>query len=344
MERHRSKEQLRTGVTGGAEEARFTFIDLFAGIGGFRIGLERLGGGCVYSVERDKFARKTYAAWFGGEPEGEDINHIVHAEIPAHDVLAAGFPCPAFSKAGESKRRSLSRASGLAAEKDGRHIFTLAGILEECRPSAFIFENVMNLLDRDRGRTWNVIHSLLLDAGYSVFAKVLNSRHFGVPQSRERVMIVGFDRRRFGDDPGFRFPEPDRRIRSVLFCILEDQPDPKYTLSDKLWGFLQDHRAKHARNGNGFGFSLAQLDGITRTLSARYYKDGSEILVPQPCDNPRKLTPREAARLMGFPDELPIVVSDTQAYRQFGNAVVPEMVERVGGRVLEILERNTTAP
>ncbi len=339
MDIKRREGESRTGVTGGTDEARFTFIDLFCGIGGFRIGLEALAGRCVYSVERDKFARKTYAAWFGAPPEGHDINDIDRAAIPAHVVLTASFPCPAFSKAGESTRKSLGRASGLDADDDGRHIFTLAEILDECRPPAFILENVKNLVGRRQRRTWDVIHALLTEAGYSVFAKVFNAKHFRVPQSRERVIIVGFDRHRFGDDPGFRFPEPQGRIVPVLSDILEQRPNPKYTLHDGTWKFLQRHKAKHAAIGNGYGYSFASPHEVTNTLSSRYHKDGAEILIEQHGKNPRKLSPRETARLMGFPGHLPIVVSDTQAYRQFGNAVVPAIIEAVGAEVLKVIEQ-----
>lgn len=340
MDTKQFHETTGNGFVRGAQDARFIFTELFAGIGGFRIGLERLGGKCVYSLERDKFARQTYAEWHGAEPVGGDINDLDPATIPSHDIMTGGFPCPTFSRAGVSKRNSLGRRHGLDDEDQGALFFRLAEALVACRPRAFIFENVKNLLHHGGGRTWEIMQEHIRQLDYSVDAEVFNARHFNVPQNRERAIIVGFDKRCFGDDPGFRFPEPDRRIRSVLFCILECQPDLRYTLSDKMWGFLQGYKAKHALNGNGFGFSLARLDGLTRTLSARYYKDGSEILVPQPGDNPRRLTPREAARLMGFPDELPIVVSDTQAYRQFGNAVVPAMVEAVGAEVLKVLERN----
>jgi len=342
MDTTRRNTKSRTDVTGGARNARFTFIDLFAGIGGFRIGLEALGGECVYSVECDKFSRRTYEEWFGSPPDGGDINHIDLASIPAHTIMTAGFPCPAFSSAGTAKRKSLGRASGLEAEDDGRHIFTLADILRACRPPAFLFENVSDLLTRDKGKTWDVILALLTDAGYSVFAKVFNAKHWGVPQSRERVMIVGFDTGRFGDAPRFQFPEPQRRVAPVLVDILEPYPNPKHTLRDGTWNFLQRHKAKHGARGNGYGFSFASPHEVTNTLSARYGKDGAEILIEQQGENPRKLSPREAARLMGFSDHLPIVVSNTQAYRQFGNAVVPAIVEAVGAEVINVLERHST--
>ena len=340
MNRPHEVEGTRIGGDGGAGDARFTFTDFFCGIGGFRLGLEALGGRCVYSVERDPHARRTYGAWFGAEPEGGDINELDRGAIPArHTLMAAGFPCPAFSAAGVSKRNSMGRPHGLDDLDQGVLFFRLAEALAAGRPRAFIFENVKNLLHYDSGRTWRIMRERLGELDYSVSARVYNARHFAVPQHRERVIIVGFDKRLFGEDAGFRFPEPDRRIRSVLSCILDRCPDPKYTLSDEMWAFLRRYKAKHAAKGNGFGYSEARLDGITRTLSARYHKDGSEILVPQPGDNPRRLTPREAARLMGFPDRLPIVVSDTQAYRQFGNAVVPAMVEAVAAEVLKVIER-----
>lgn len=342
MEINRRKEASQFGISGEVDEARFTFTDFFAGIGGCRIGLEALGGKCVYSVERNKFARKTYAAWFGAAPEGIDINHIDRAAIPVHDLLTASFPCPAFSKAGVSTRRALGRASGLDADDDGRHIFTLAEILGECHPAAFIFENVTDLVGRKQGQTWDIVHNLLTDVGYEVFAKIFNAKHFRVPQRRERVIIVGLAKSRFGDAPSFRFSEPQSTTVPILSDILEPHPDPKYTLHDGTWQFLQRHKAKHAALGNGYGYRFASPRGISNTLSSRYGKDGSEILIEQAGKNPRKLSPRETARLMGFPDHLPIVVSDTQAYIQFGNAVVPAIISAVAADVLKIIERHPT--
>ncbi len=319
--------------------ARFRFIDLFAGIGGFRIGLERIGGRCMYSLERDRFARKTYAAWFGAEPKGCDINHTDLGSFPDHDILTAGFPCPTFSQAGVSTLRSMRRSHGLKDVDRGQLFFRLTAVLAWCRPPAFIFENVENLLRHDKGRTWRAMQNRLSGLGYSVFADVLDARHFGVPQHRERVFIVGFDNDRFGAEPAFQFPEPLCQVAPTLRSILEPHPDPTFTLRDGTWRFLKTHKRKHAAKGNGFGYSFASLDGITNTLSARYGKDGSEILIHQPGRNPRMLTPREAARLMGFLDRLPIVVSKRRAYQQFGNAVVPTIIEKVGMQALKIIER-----
>ncbi|MGB2985484.1 MAG: DNA (cytosine-5-)-methyltransferase [Phycisphaerae bacterium] len=327
------------GTGGAAGHARFTFIDLLAGIGGFRIGLERIGGRCVYALERERFARKTYAAWFGAEPEGCDMNHTDLGSFPVHDILTAGFPCPSFSQAGVSTLRSMGRAHGLKDADRGQLFFRLTAVLASCRPPAFIFENVENLLRHDKGRTWGTMHSRLCGLGYSVFADVLDARHFGVPQHRERVFIVGFDNDRFGAEPAFQFPEPLCQVAPTLRSILEPHPDPTFTLTDGTWRFLKTHKRKHAAKGNGFGYSFASLEGITNTLSARYGKDGSEILIHQPGRNPRMLTLRETARLMGFPDHLPIVVSKRRAYHQFGNAVVPTIIEKVGMQALKTIER-----
>lgn len=323
---------VRPTTTAGAR-IPFRFIDLFAGIGGLRIGLERAGGACVFTSEWDRYSQKTYAAWFGEKPHG-DITKIAVEDIPDHDVLAAGFPCQPFSIAGVSKKISLGRAHGFKDVAQGTLFFHVVTIAEVKRPPVLLLENVKNLLSHDRGNTWRVIHANLKDLGYEVFHQVIDAEHF-VPQHRERIFIVCFDPKVFGPEPPFRFPElpaPSARVRDIL----DPNPDPKYTLSDHLWNYLQEYARKHREKGNGFGFGLTDLNGIARTLSARYFKDGSEILIPQPRRNPRRLTPREAARLMGFPDELPIVVSDTQAYKQFGNAVVPPVAEAVARQITEV--------
>ncbi len=257
-------------------------------------------------------------------------------DIPAHDVLAAGFPCQPFSIAGVSKKNSLGHAHGFKCATQGNLFFNLATIIEAKRPPVVFLENVKNLQSHDKGRTWSVIHGKLEQLNYRVFHKVIDASAW-VPQHRERVCIVCFDRKVFGDNPPFRFPEAPDGPSPKLSDILEPSPDARYTLSDHLWNYLQDYAKKHQAKGNGFGFGLADADGITRTLSARYFKDGSEILIPQNGKNPRRLTPRECARLMGFPDDKPIVVSDTQAYRQFGNAVVPKVVEAVGAEILKTM-------
>lgn len=313
----------------------FTFIDLFAGIGGLRIGAERAGGRCKFSSEWDAHSQRTYTAWFGEPPKG-DINKIDPSGIPAHDLLVAGFPCQPFSIAGVSKKNSLGREHGFKDATQGTLFFQVATIIEIKRPPCVLLENVKNLLSHDKGRTWKVIHSTLEELGYCVFHEVIDAIRY-VPQHRERVFIAAFDKKVFGDRPPFSFPSASGTGCPKLASILEMNPDPKYTLSDHLWNYLQQYAERHRLKGNGFGFGLVGPEDTTRTLSARYYKDGSEILIRQKGKNPRRLTPREAARLMGFPDELPIVVSDTQAYRQFGNAVVPAVAEAVIANIVEVM-------
>lgn len=314
----------------------FGFIDLFAGIGGLRLGLEKVGGRCLFSSEWDRYSQKTYKAWFGEEPAG-DITKISPADIPDHDLLAAGFPCQPFSIAGVSKKNSLGRAHGFKDATQGNLFFSLATVIEFKRPPAILLENVKNLQSHDKGRTWNVIRTHLENLNYKIFTRVIDAAAW-VPQHRERIFIVGFDKGLFGETPPFNFPPSPDGPRPVLRSILEPAPDAKYTLSNHLWRYLQDYAERHREKGNGFGFGLADFDGATRTLSARYYKDGSEILIPQPRRSPRRLTVREAARLMGFPDDLPIVVSDTQAYKQFGNAVVPRVAAAVANQIVKVLE------
>lgn len=313
----------------------FTFIDLFAGIGGFRLGLQRVGGRCVFTSEWDSHAQKTYNAWFGEMPVG-DIREVKPAEIPEHDILAAGFPCQPFSIAGVSKKKSLGKAHGFKDLTQGTLFFYLATIIEIKKPPILLLENVKNLVSHEQGRTFQVIKDTLSSLGYAVYYQIIDAQYY-VPQHRERILIVGFDKRVFGDEVPFRFPSAPL-AKPKLRDILEAHPSPKYTLSNHLWTYLKNYAEKHRLKGNGFGYGLADLDGVTRTLSARYYKDGSEILIPQgDGKNPRRLTPREAARLMGFPDDLRIVVSDTQAYRQFGNSVVPDVVEAVGKQIVAVI-------
>ena len=319
----------------------FTFIDLFAGIGGFRLGLQRVGGRCLFPVSADTNAQKTYYSWFGETPYG-DIRELNLSEIPDHDILAGGFPCQPFSIAGVSKKKSLGRAHGFKDATQGTLFFHLATVIENKRPPVLFLENVKNLLSHEGGSTWKVIENTLKDLNYIVFHKVIDACAY-VPQHRERIIIVCFDRYVFGDHVPFTFPVMPSSSPLKLKDILEDKPDPKYTLSDHLWSYLKAYAQKHKEKGNGFGYGLCDLNAITRTLSARYYKDGSEILIPQGKDkNPRRLTPREAARLMGFPDDLKIVVSDTQAYRQFGNAVVPAVTEAVARKIIEVLHWHMT--
>ena len=309
----------------------FTFIDLFAGIGGMRIAYERAGGHCVYSNEWNKYSQQTYFANFGEQPDG-DITKVDAASIPDHDVLVAGFPCQPFSIAGVSKKQSLGRATGFEDKTQGTLFFDICRILKEKRPKAFMLENVKNLCSHDRGRTFKVITESLEELDYEVFYQVIDGQSY-VPQHRERILIVGFDRKRYGSDLDFSFTLTPVEPKPVMRDILESDVDDRYTLSDKLWTYLQDYAAKHKAAGNGFGYGIAAPDGVARTLSARYYKDGSEILIAQKGKNPRRLTPRECARLQGFPDEFKIPVSDTQAYRQFGNSVVVPLMSDVAGLV-----------
>lgn len=313
----------------------FTFVDLFAGIGGFRIAFEKLGGECVFTSEWDKYAQKTYKAWFGEMPAG-DIRKVKPSEIPDHEILAAGFPCQPFSLAGVSKKNSLGVAHGFKDKNQGNLFFYLATIIETKKPPILFLENVKNLKSHDGGRTWEVIVKKLDELGYAVFHKVHNGSHW-VPQHRERIFIIGLNKKVFGNNPVFTFPEPPS-TKPILKEILEKNPAEKYTLTRNLWEYLQEYAQRHREKGNGFGFGIADPNGITRTLSARYYKDGSEILIEQKGNRPpRRLTPQECARLMGFPEECKVVVSDTQAYRQFGNAVVVPAIESAAKEVVRVL-------
>ena len=322
----------------------FTFIDLFAGIGGLRQAMQSVGGHCVFTSEWDKFAKITYAANYrDNRPIAGDIQEIEASEIPSHDVLCAGFPCQPFSLAGVSKKNSLGRAHGFLDETQGTLFFDVVRVLKFHRPTAFMLENVKNLRSHDKGKTFQVIIGALEELGYHVKVEVVDARHF-LPQHRQRVVIVGFL-----NDTGFNFadlklpekglvklgkilhPENGSEIAEEPFTIGPDaKVNPKYTLTDHLWKYLQDYKAKHAKAGNGFGCSVVGRNDVSRTLSARYHKDGSEILIDQGFNiNPRRLTPRECARLMGYSDDFKIEVSDTQAYRQFGNSVAVPVFKAV---------------
>lgn len=322
----------------------FTFIDLFAGIGGIRLGFQKYGGKCVFTSEWNTWSQKTYVANFGDDHEiAGDITKIDACDIPDHDVLLAGFPCQPFSIAGVSKKNALGRPHGFECTTQGTLFFDVARIIAVKRPKAFMLENVKNLVSHDKGNTFKVIMDTLQnELGYTIKAKVIDAQHF-VPQHRERIIIVGTR-----EDTGFSFddlrlPEEGPRLDSILHPEDGSEPgdgifttgsagkvQPKYVLTDKLWAYLQAYAAKHKAAGNGFGFGLVGRNDIARTLSARYYKDGSEILISRgKGKNPRRLTPRECARLMGFPDDWMIPVSDTQAYRQFGNAVVVPVIAEV---------------
>lgn len=319
------------------KERHLTFIDLFAGIGGMRIAFERAGGHCAYSNEWNKYSQQTYFANFGEQPEG-DITQVPASSIPDHDVLVAGFPCQPFSIAGVSKKKSLGRATGFEDKTQGTLFFDVCRILKEKRPKAFMLENVKNLCSHDKGRTFKIILESLDELNYSVFYAVLDGQNY-VPQHRERIVIVGFDRERYGNDIEFEFKLTPMSPKPVMRDILEKKVDDKYTLSDKLWTYLQNYAAKHKAAGNGFGYGIAPLDGVSRTISARYFKDGSEILIAQRGKNPRRLTPRECARLQGFPDDFKIPVSDTQAYKQFGNSVVVPLMENVAKLIVSRLNK-----
>lgn len=313
-----------------------TFIDLFAGIGGSRIGFEAAGSRAVFSSEWDKFAQQTYTSNFGDFPDG-DITRISANDIPAHDILVAGFPCQPFSLAGVSKLKSLGRQDGFQNPEQGNLFFEVARILNHHQPSAFFLENVKNLQSHDGGKTFEVIKETLSSLGYYFDWSVIDSSKV-VPQHRERIYIVGF--KDVQTYELFEWPKiKNPRSAPKLKDILNDQVEDRYTLSDKLWKYLVSYAEKHRRRGNGFGYGMPDLNGISRTLSARYHKDGSEILIREPnqTGNPRRLTPRECARLMGFPESFVIPVSDTQAYRQFGNSVVVPVIYRIARQMVYAL-------
>ena len=319
---------------------QFTFIDLFAGMGGFRIAMQKQGGKCVFSSEWNKYAQKTYFANFGEMPFGDITKDSTKSYIPKKfDVLCAGFPCQPFSIAGVSKKKSLGRETGFKDKTQGTLFFDVADIISRHRPKAFYLENVKNLTSHDRGNTFKVIKETLEELDYSLHYQVMDGQAY-VPQHRERIMIVGFDRKRFHGKEQFSFPEQKQSDKAIK-DILDPQVDPKYTLSDHLWGYLQAYAEKHKAKGNGFGYGLVDINGISRTLSARYYKDGSEILIPQSGGrNPRKLSPRECARLMGYPDIYRLdQVSDVQAYRQCGNSVVVPLITAVSEQILKVLNK-----
>ena len=323
----------------GPENPKFTFIDLFAGIGGFRLAMQAQGGKCVFSSEWNSYAQQTYFANFGEMPFGDITKEATKKFIPKHfDILCAGFPCQPFSIAGVSKKKSLGRETGFKDKTQGTLFFDVADIISCHRPKAFYLENVKNLMSHDKGNTFKVITETLEELDYSIYYQVMDGQTY-VPQHRERIMIVGFDKKVFKSNEQFTFPEQCTATRAVKE-ILDPNVDDKYTLSDKLWNYLQNYAEKHKAKGNGFGYGLVDLNGITRTLSARYYKDGSEILIPQTGGkNPRKLSPRECARLMGYPDEYILnVVSDVQAYRQCGNSVVVPLITAVSEQILKTLQ------
>lgn len=305
----------------------FKFIDLFAGIGGMRIAFEKVGGECVFSSEWDKFAQQTYQANFNETPHG-DITKVDLKDVPKHDVLIGGFPCQPFSNAGLKRGFEDTR---------GTLFFDVARIIDYRKPSMVLLENVKGFTTHDKGRTMETVKETLEGLGYNVFHKVLNARDFGVPQNRERIFIVALNKRKLGSI-GFDFPNPLRKS-TKLGDILENVVDEKYTISNKLWAGHKRRLREHRERGNGFGYSLFNSESVyTSTISARYYKDGSEILIEQKNGNPRKLTPREAARLQGFPESFKIPVSDNQAYKQFGNSVAVPVIQAIARKMIRIFE------
>jgi DNA (cytosine-5)-methyltransferase 1 len=333
---------------------KLTFIDLFAGIGGIRLGIEKAGADCVFTSEWDKFAVKTYAENHDSTHEiVGDIRSVDAAHVPDHSILAAGFPCQPFSLAGVSKKNSLGRQHGFLDPTQGTLFFNVAEIIAEKRPRAFLLENVKNLVSHDRGNTFRVMQQILAEElGYTLFHKVIDAKGY-VPQHRERIMIVGLRDGGTFDWSNVKPSAVGGTMESVLH--IEDGSerehdayvDPasgkvheKYVLSDKLWAYLQGYAAKHKAAGNGFGYGIVDRASTSRTLSARYYKDGSEILVSRGIGaNPRRLTPRECARLMGYEDTFRIPVSDTQAYKQFGNSVAVPVIEAVARELVSALQR-----
>ncbi len=347
------------------KNASFSFIDLFAGIGGLRRGFEIIGGKCIFTSEWDAHCQETYVANFTDDEHDilGDIRAVPIERIPAHDLLIAGFPCQPFSIAGVSKKNALNRPHGFACEAQGTLFFEVAKIIKAHRPKAFVLENVKNLVNHDKGKTFEVIHEILTkELRYKVDWKIIDAKPW-LPQHRERIFIVGFR-----DQPDFSFQSmivPDSLKGPKLELILHPQDGTekvdkrytfgtggkvldKYTLSEHLWSYLQSYAEKHRLKGNGFGFGLVGPEDVARTLSARYYKDGSEILIRQQGKQPRRLTPRECARLMGFekPKEqkFRIPVSDTQAYKQFGNSVAIPVVEAVATYIKPYILEATEAP
>ena len=344
---HGLQSMLRGSESTESDEAEFSFIDLFAGVGGMRLAFEKYSGRCVFTSEWDSYSQKTYLANFGVDHDFVgDITKIPAKKIPSHDLLLAGFPCQPFSLAGISKKNSLGRKHGFECDTQGTLFFDIERIIGEKRPAAFLLENVKNLKSHDKGNTFKVIMQTLQEKlGYQVFEKVIDAKGF-VPQHRERIFIVGFREPTEFTWDALKLPNKDaKKMVDILHPQngTEQTEEPytqtkrgrvneKYTLSDKLWNYLQNYAAKHKAAGNGFGFGLVTKNDTARTLSARYHKDGSEILIKQRGKNPRRLTPRECARLMGYETvdrHFEIPVSDTRAYQQFGNGLVVPVVEEI---------------
>lgn len=311
---------------------KIKIIDLFAGIGGIRLGFEKAFNGnieCVFTSEWNKFSEQTYLANFPDEEIFGDITQIDEKTIPNHDILLAGFPCQPFSQAGLKKGFSDTR---------GTLFFDIERILKEKKPKAFLLENVKQLKGHDKGNTLKTIIEHLKEIGYTnVHYEILKAREFGLPQNRERIYIVGF----LDENVTFQFPQPTLQPTKVG-DILEENVDEKYTISDRLWEGHQRRKIENKKKGKGFGYGLFNENSeYTNTISARYYKDGSEILIEQKNKNPRKITPREAARLQGFPDSFIIPVSDNQAYQQFGNSVAVNVIEKVAEQIKQSITNIT---
>lgn len=338
-----------------ANLTNFTFIDLFAGIGGFRIGLTAAGGRPVFTNEWDNHAACTYRAWFNETDLcTRDIRVLnPEIEIPCHDVLSAGFPCQPFSIAGVSKKNSLGRPHGFSDLQQGNLFFAICDIISAKKPKVVVLENVKNLIGHDSGKTWKVIIESLELLGYVVRHEVVNAAGW-VPQNRRRVFIVAFRKGTF--DPqlvaSFQFPVPAGKTHRLSSILEKSEPNKKYMLTDNLWKYLKKYAERHRAKGNGFGYRLYGVDDVAGTLSARYYKDGAEILIDQPnWRNPRRLTPTEAGRLMGFNAQVskpfgfqsgfPQVVSDMQAYKQFGNSVCPLVVAEIGAEVAKLFRKQS---
>lgn len=321
---------VRFEFTPKPSKTKFTFSDICAGIGGMRMAFENLGGKCVFTSEWDKFCQYTYRENFGQDPLG-DITKIPIKHIPRHNIMLAGFPCQPFSKSGFATRKYLNKKDGLADETQGKIFFRITKIISEKNPEVVFLENVPRLVKMNGGKTFEIIIHKLEELGYVCKWKVISAETV-VPQRRERLYIVATKK-----EINFEFPEiPD--LKPQLKKILEKKIDKKYVLSDNTWRWLQNHAKKHSAKGNGFGFRMADPKKTACTLSARYGKDGSEILIPRRNSNPRKLTPRECARLMGFPDNFVIPVSDTQAYKQFGNSVVVPIVFLIGHEIIQAIK------
>ena len=306
------------------KKSKFKFIDLFAGTGGIRIPFDELGGECVFTSEWDKFAQQTYEANFGERPVG-DITKVNVDDIPAHNVLMAGFPCQPFSNAGKKKGFDDIR---------GTLFFDIARIVKKHNPEILFLENVKGFKSHNKGKTFEVIKNTLEELGYEVNSQIFNARDFGVPQNRERIYIICVNKNKVKNYK-FEYPVPPK-TKTKLGNILEKKVPEKYTISDKLWAGHQKRKAKHQSKGNGFGYSLFNSNSTyTSTISARYYKDGSEVLIEQKNKNPRKLTPREAARLQGYPEDFKLIVSDNQAYKQFGNAVAVPVIRAIAQQIVK---------